>query len=171
MAEEPEKLTGLVPEFYFELIARIIPGLGAIWISMCWSGCDFKTVYSSLGLSAFILVGAWVIGVTLDVGVFRVYRKILGNRFVPELSSSPVTIRKLPEWVRKSIFKDYAVVIFSRGMFVIWVVTLAICLVMEYWRGLLSYLPDLPALDQHHSRYGVLSLRACLKSKSFSQTA
>ena len=61
MAEEPEKLTGLVPEFYFELFARIIPGLAAIWTSMYWSECDLKTVYSSLGLSAFMLVGAWVV--------------------------------------------------------------------------------------------------------------
>jgi len=57
-----------IPDFFREFISRIIPGMVFIGIYIFWSGKHLKVVFSDATLSVFVLVAAWIIGVTIDVG-------------------------------------------------------------------------------------------------------
>jgi hypothetical protein len=164
MAEnvEPEKLSGLVPDFYFELIARIIPGSIVILSFIYWSGRELKEVFSTFGVSALLLMAAWIIGVILDLGLYAACPKMLAP---PELSSSLETVRALQPWDRRIYFKQYALLIFLRGMAVVCGLTALITVLMRFCSGELSGSPviqvcsgwfsDLPVLHEHYLRYGL----------------
>jgi hypothetical protein len=153
----PEQITGFVPDFFFELIARIVPGLVAILTCAYWSGGDFKAAYSNAGPLALLLVAAWVVGVTLDVVVYRIVYAVLpkGVRttVVPDLRPPTEFFRRLPVWDRRILFKQFALLVFLRGMMVLCAVTGVVCVVMWLWSGALCYLP---VLYQHYRRYGVI---------------
>jgi hypothetical protein len=153
----PEQVTGLVPDFFFELIARIVPGLVAILTCAYWSGGDFKAAYSNAGPFALLLVAAWVVGVTLDVVVYRIVYAILPKgvrtKFVPDLRPPMEFIRRLPVWDRRILFKQFALLVFLRGMMVLCAVTGVVCVIMWLWSGALYYLP---VLYQHYGCYGVI---------------
>ena len=117
---EPEpKETQLIPDFFYEFISRIIPGLVVIALSFYWSDSDFKAISSSLGLSLFVLVAAWIIGTTLDVGVFMVVKWICPGL----LKKIPASHRdiweylcKAKSWERESYNKAEALRIFFRNI-------------------------------------------------------
>ena len=71
-----EKGAQLIPDFFYEFISRIIPGLIVIALCFFWSGTNFdsKSITTPFlaGTSFFSLLLGWVIGTTLDVGVFVV---------------------------------------------------------------------------------------------------
>jgi hypothetical protein len=136
----------------------------AILTSIYWSGGNFKTVSSSLGLSAFMLVAAWVVGVTLDIGVFMIVPAILPEKVlkevVPNLAPTVLFIRDLPVWDRGILFKQFALMVFLRGMLVMCAVTGVVCVVMWLWSG---WLYDWPFLHEDYGQYGVVcSILACL---------
>jgi hypothetical protein len=153
----PEQLTGLVPDFFFELIARIPPGLVGVLSCVYWSGRDLKADhFGVLGL----LVAAWVVGVTLDVGVYRIVYAILPelpekvrNNVVPDLRPTTEFFRELPVWDRGILFKQFALLVFLRGIMVMCAVTGVGCWVMWLWSGWLCHSPLLP---QHYGWCGVV---------------
>jgi hypothetical protein len=157
MTDSEENQTGAIPEFFYDIIARMIPGLLAIVIYMYWSKADFKSVVSNVGMSGFVLVAAWVVGVTLDVGVFAIAKKICSGKWLqkvaPDLNPLLGITRKLPPFERRLIAKALAQIIFFRNMMVICGSAALICLVM-------CFLPIfdllLPALRDHDYLCGLL---------------
>ncbi|HEY1717499.1 MAG TPA: hypothetical protein VGH42_04295 [Verrucomicrobiae bacterium] len=82
--------TEFIPDFYREFISRIIPGLVVIALYIYWSETDFKVVFSSYLMSSFLLIAAWIIGVTLDVGIFLIVDLIVGaDKFIPKPQKNP----------------------------------------------------------------------------------
>jgi len=142
----PEQLTGLVPDFFFELIARIVPGLVGVLSCVYWSGRDFKPDHFGV---LTLLVAAWVVGVTLDVGVYRIVYAILPEKVrhevVPDLRPTTEFFRELPVRDRGILFKQFALLVFLRGMMVICAVTGVACWFMGSWSG---WLRGLPLMDQ-----------------------
>jgi|SRR5208282_3384198 len=102
--QEPEldlsSHAGLIPDFFYELIARIAPGSIAIALSIYWANGDFETVYSSGVLSVFLLVPAWIIGVTLDLSVFSVLRPIFYRHKKPKDLEAPKDVKGLKGWAK-----------------------------------------------------------------------
>ncbi len=149
----PDQLTGLVPEFFFELIARIVPGLVGVLSCVYWSGRDLKDDhFGVLGL----LVAAWVVGVALDVGVYRIVYAILPEEVrknvVPDLRPTTEFIRELPAYDRGILMKQFALLVFLRAMIVMCAVTGLGCWVIWSWSG---WLINLLLLPQHYGRCGV----------------
>lgn len=145
----------LIPEFSSELIARIIPGLVAIIILIYSISGDFPMAHSTIGLEVFksviLLVAAWIVGLTLDVGVFAVgvfakerlkwkwLKKAVGED-LPPARALEVT-RELDDWERKLLSKHVALRIFFRNMAVVSALTGLTCLVMLFRPGWHFHLP------------------------------
>jgi hypothetical protein len=158
MSDGESSQTGGVPDFFYELIARIIPGVVVVAISIYWSKGDFKTVYSSVGLSVFMLVAAWIIGVTLDIGVFAGYKlcpEKYRQKITPDLSTYAWILRKLLPFDRKLVTKALALIVFFRIMTIICVFALLICVAMLLFPRWDFFLP---ALHDHFWRYGLVSV-------------
>jgi hypothetical protein len=62
----------LIPDFFREFISRIVPGVALIGLFIFWSGRSFKEFFSDVTVSFFILIAAWIIGATLDIGIFSI---------------------------------------------------------------------------------------------------
>jgi hypothetical protein len=153
---EPSQTVG-IPDFFYELIARIIPGAAVVAICIYGANGDFKAVYSSVGLSVSVLVAGWVIGVTLDLGVFAGWEWLsperLRKNIAPDLIEYAWIDRKLLPWDRKLVTKARAQIVFFRSMTAICVFTVLICVAMLYfprWDFLL------PALHDHAWSYGTV---------------
>lgn len=169
LSEQAGKLTEIIPDFFFELISRIAPGFVVIALSLYWGGCDFKTVFSNTGLSAWMLpaalAAAWIIGVTLDVGVFCIGKKLRldewllqgpkdGSQADPKSGLQPDPKDhdeykrwqyrcKSSSWERGRMGKAEAQVIFFRNMMSVCALTALICVIMELSSSLDSLLPVL----------------------------
>jgi hypothetical protein len=72
MPELEDKPTTIIPDFYYDLIGRIAPGFVVVAVFLYWSGSNFEVVFSTIGQSVFALTVAWIIGTTLDAGVYYV---------------------------------------------------------------------------------------------------
>ena len=173
--DSAENPTVFVPDFFFECIARIIPGLVVVAICIYWSKGNFETVYSHSWVSVFVLVGAWIIGVILDIGFYAIAKSfagvfksvvkfILPGKWVTKLHEwvrkvAPVIdlgfIRQLGSWDRSRAIKSSAQVIFYRSMGEICFLTLVACGVMylaprwDFW---------LPGLHDQGGRYALVSV-------------
>jgi hypothetical protein len=126
-------------------------------IAIYWSGGDFKTVYSNVGLSVFVLVVAWIIGVTLDIGVFAGFKlcpEKYRQQIVPDLSKYAWIFRKLLPFDRKLVTKSLALIVFFRIMTVICVFAVLIPVAMLLFPSRDFFLP---ALHDHPWRYGLVS--------------
>jgi hypothetical protein len=166
MPDGAEKQTWVIPDYFYELIARMIPGSIAIAISMYWSESDFGKVASSVGLSVFALGVAWVLGATLDVGAFTFFKN--AKRVCMRLDVKAFTFSKTAKWFqdkletfacpvnpklevvrglsdldRRTITKAMALKILFRNMLVICVLTMLICLGMHVCPSRDFYLPRL----------------------------
>lgn len=159
MSEPEKELTTIIPDFFFELIGRIAPGFVVIALSLYWtgSGSDFKTVFSNIGLSAFALAAAWIIGVTLDIGVYCILAMLrdvgvycIGKRLPFEKWWPPHPedygfvrweyLLDASVWERGIINKTQALLIFFRNMMSVCALTALICIIMEYSSTLDSWL-------------------------------
>ena len=160
MADGESSVAGGIPDFFYELIARIIPGVVVIAISIYWFSGNFKTS-SGVELSVFVffgLVAAWIIGVTLDLGVFVGWKWFVGRKwllrlrhylkreeFVSDLIQYGWIVRKLEPLDRKLVTKAHAQIVFFRSMTAICAFAVLICLAMlcvPYWGFLLPALDD-----------------------------
>ena len=142
-----------IPDFYREFISRIIPGLVVIALYLYWSNTDFKAIFpgestgATITSSSFLFIAAWIIGVTLDVGIFLIavqILRIIQKKFhclkhcLKKLLESPMDyneqegnneqdeweyLRAANPWERGIIIKTFAQVIFFRGMFSICALT------------------------------------------------
>jgi hypothetical protein len=173
MSDGESSQTGGVPDFFSELIARVIPGVVVVAISIYWYNGDFKKVYSD-GLWVVALVVAWIIGVTLDLGVFGIYmlcleklRKIVHDiitsawmlrhaeaifcklvtkilqEIVHDFGTSAWMLRDVEPLFRKLVTKMFAVLVFFRSMAVFCGFTVAICVVMPICPWCDFFLPRL----------------------------
>lgn len=151
VSEQGEKLAAIIPDFFFELISRIAPGFVVIVLSLYWAGSDFKAVVFTIGLSVFMLAAAWIIGVTLDVGVYSIGKILHLDKWLlrdPEGELSPVTekvdteeveydrweyLRKASSWERGRIIKAEAQLIFFRNMMSVCALTAVICFISQRW--------------------------------------
>ena len=165
MSDGESSQTGGIPDFFYELIARIIPGVAVVAICIYGSNGDFETVYSSVGLSVFVLVAGWIIGVTLDLGVFGGWKWLCRHnqrleKTASDLSQYAWIVRKLLPWDRKLVTKAHAQIVFFRSMTVICLLIVCICVAMLCGAVLRFPPPDflLPALHDHHLRYGAVCL-------------
>lgn len=115
-----------IPDFFRELISRIIPGLVVIALCLYWSKGDFKATYSSVAISVFVIMTAWIIGVTLDVPLYVAYQSLIG---VKKIKENPIAKRiileplddwdvlcKATSWERGAIIKSVALTTFYRNM-------------------------------------------------------
>jgi len=137
MAEENHP--SFIPEFFFEFIARIVPGLVLLAAACFLFHGDFSVLYayatagntaiSSLGTSGFLLVVAWIFGVVLDVGLFTVVKLLPLKKCPPPFKNwipSPEenetflkTILTMEPWKREAVYKMKSLGIFYRSMGVI----------------------------------------------------
>ena len=153
--DEPVK-GELIPEFFVEFISRIVPGLVVIFLFFYWQKdglkniSDHKDDFSGLGLSLFILVAAWVIGVTLDVGVFIIFRKILKKRADDHSNKIPKiweTMHLAKPWERGNIAKAAAQMLFFRSMVSICAIVVVLSALMEIQFLLVSHYRDCNFVD------------------------
>jgi hypothetical protein len=173
MSEAAENQAWVIPDFFYELIARMIPGLVAIAIFMYWSKSDFNKVVASggapvneyskvvsiAGLSVFGLVAGWVIGVTLDVGAYAIGKQFfpeLQKEFAPDVTPSLEVVQWLSDTDRKIMTKQTAVKILFRNMMVICALTGVICQGMCFWPEWHLWVSFLPGLHDHYVRYEYL---------------
>ena len=160
MSEQEEKLTAIIPDFFAELIGRIAPGFAVIALSLYWSGSDFKAVFSTVGLSVFVLAAAWIIGVTLDVGVFCIGNMLRLDKLLKPFPKDDYYIHwqyllDASEWERGIINKQRSQLIFFRNMMSVCGLTVLACIIMEFSSRLDSLLP---VLHNHHRCYGILAI-------------
>jgi hypothetical protein len=165
---DPEpKETQIIPDFFYEFIARIIPGLVFIALCLYWSDSDFKAISASVGLSLFVLVAAWIIGTTLDLGVFVIVNLICPKCLLEKIPAPhPDTwdhLCKTKSWEREIYKKTEAVCIFYRSMASICaLMVFLIFIVTTFSLTLDSVLPaltkHLPALLRHPWVYGILGV-------------
>jgi hypothetical protein len=188
MPETEDKLTTIIPDFYYDLIGRIAPGFVAITVSVYWSGSNFEVVFSTIGQSVFALVIAWLIGVTLDVGVYYIGTSFRLDEFLKCLKSNGLKISclknwkrallkrsqvskagenhvynylsKASPWERGSLIKQQALLILYRNMLSICALTALICFFMRFFPEWLSSSLNslLPVLHCHYWRYFVLTV-------------
>jgi hypothetical protein len=159
--DEPVK-GELIPEFFVEFISRIVPGLVVIFLFFYWQKNGLKTIsdhkddFSGLGLSLFIFVAAWVIGVTLDVGVFIVFRKIKIFKAYAEKHEKSIpaiweNMHLAKPWERGNIAKAAAQMIFFRNMVSICAMVFVLCLcdfigattTIDFFSELKEFFPNL----------------------------
>jgi hypothetical protein len=166
----------LIPDFVKEFIGRIIPGLVTMALYMYWSGSGFTVAFSTTILSAtilafvFILVAAWIIGVTLDLGVYLIVynagRKICPKRlekmgnFTAGLGEW-YYLSKTNSWERGYLIKDAGQVVFLRSMGFICALTASVSLmsILKFPSGLNFWLP---ALFNYNWLYFISGLAFCL---------
>ena len=159
MPEPEENQTTIIPDFFAELISRIAPGFVVIALFLFWSGKDIKGVFSTVGLSVFVLAAAWIIGITLDVGIFCVGKKFHIETLLNKLPSDDKNyhwkyLRTAKAWERGIINKQKALVIFFRNMMSVCGLTTLICIIVEFSSSLESLLP---VLYSHCRCYGLLA--------------
>jgi hypothetical protein len=175
MSNLDEKSLPLIPEFFHELIARIIPGMVAI-VSTIWATGNLSTALANskepLTESFLFLVASWVVGSVLDIGILALYDQAdaLAHRVLPEgvmkvfkaalHRPSPQTpktnewwiIRELSPWERGVIMKTVAQRTLFRSLSATCALVTLTCLVMECALGPQLHLP---VLYDHHRRYAI----------------
>ena len=164
MLEPETNNTQVIPDFFYEFISRIIPGLVVITISLYWSDSDIKAIFSSVGLSLFVLVAAWIIGMTLDAGGFTIVKRICPQRFLEKIPSChPNThdhLCKTNRWEREIFSKAQAQSIFFRSMTTICALSIFLTSTVTIFSSKLNsmcpaLLKHLPALLRHPWIYGI----------------
>jgi len=169
-----EKGAQLIPDFFYEFISRIIPGLIVIALCFFWSGTNFdsKSITTPFlaGTSFFSLLLGWVIGTTLDVGVFVVanpLKEIFVKKNHHEKKSDILEadywegLKKMTAWERNYFHKQTALKIFFRNMASICFLTTIIIFIHRFgldseFPALERYLPDL--LTRNSGGYLIWSL-------------
>ena len=136
MDKDDDNLWAFIPDFIYDFIGRIIPGLIVISLYLYWTGKGLECFHHTFEISLFILVAAWVIGVTLDEGVFffwKLFRKSVfpGDDPLPRWESEPA-----------SLVKHKGLGIFYRSMAVICGVTISLSLSMIFLSFLTTSPPD-----------------------------
>ena len=162
MSEQGEQLTSIVPDFFADLIGRIVPGFVVITLSLYFSGNDLKAAFSTFGLSVFVLAAAWIIGVTLDVGVYCILKGPCADKLL-KLKPFPDDphnchwdyLCNTNTWERGIINKARALSVFFRNMLFICALTALACVIAEFVSCLNSLLP---LLYSHRWRYVFLAL-------------
>lgn len=174
MEKELDKLGTVIPEFFYELVTRAFPGIVVLSVCFYWSGGNFKDVFSTGGESGFVLAGfvlimAWIVGITLDAGAYQIGKLL---RFDKLLDSFPKDtkgdgldyIRRVEAWERKLIFMQMALVIFFRSMGVICFFTFCVS-ILNFLFSVLNcsllvfnrFQAKLPLLCGHFVIYGLVS--------------
>lgn len=153
-----------IPYISYEIFARIVPGLVAIVIWFpTFLPLDNCTKSSHTGEWLLIFLAAWIIGVTMDMGVFT-YGKLLRDKLSPSSQTSSEEeeseiFYKSPFSKREMIVRLAAIRVFFRSMAVVSIVTLIICLlscIPCIYECFLS--PQFRILHEHYKRYAFLSL-------------
>jgi hypothetical protein len=159
MASNEENAAQIIPDFFAEFIGRITPGLVVIALAVFWSGKNFKAVFSSVELSVFVLAAAWIIGITLDMGIFCIGKLFYLDRcekLLPPLNTGEdywKYILNAKAWERGIINKQMAQLIFFRNMMSICALMALISIAMNFPSSL-NFL--LPVLDNYHQIFGIL---------------
>ena len=153
-------MPSVIPDFFFEFISRIIPGLVVIALCLYWSDSNLKVIFSNIESSFFVLVASWIIGTTLDLGVFLIVKRICPKCLLDKTKTTDLDIWKklceLNSWQREYYFKTQAVCIFFRGMASI--SALSVCLIFIITSSHLKMDSVLPALLRHPWVYGILGV-------------
>ncbi|MEI9959798.1 MAG: hypothetical protein WDM76_01325 [Limisphaerales bacterium] len=128
-----------------------MPGLVVIFLFFYWQKNGLKTIsdhkddLSGLGLSLFIFVAAWVIGTTLDVGVFIIFQKFFkkfANDHSEKIPKIWENMHLAKPWERGNIAKAAAQMKFFRNMASICAIVIFLCLLMEIHFLLTGYYRD-----------------------------
>ena len=69
---EMEDKAELIPDFFRELMSRIIPGLVVVFLFIYWSENKHKLALSETSTFTLFLLPAWIIGITLDLGCYYI---------------------------------------------------------------------------------------------------
>jgi hypothetical protein len=141
--ENPIEKAEIIPDFFYELISRIMPGFMAIAILVYASGNHLVEVFSRLELSVFLLMLAWVFGIILDVGFFCTVKFICAD-FLPRLRGKTLWegiwkpkrnlwkySRTARPWERGMLNKSEAQMIFFRTMALICFLLYFLCLLCK----------------------------------------
>lgn len=117
--EKIGKVSGLVPEIWHDLIARIIPGLVIIYTTY---RPDHESVIT-LTISGFVfsIIAAYLVGLTMDLMTGGVTERFVAkskNQVISSLSVKDYNeVDKLPSPSREIIVKMFAEVVLCRSLF------------------------------------------------------